>query len=103
MFVGLHLLVTRQEGVLFLKDEGVLVQEIASVRVSQGLLMLLLLLVLLLPMLLLLLVLLLLVWCCCCCCCIFLSFLILFAACAAPECGYASTAAGAQRVGFVYC
>lgn len=35
MFVGLHLLVTRQEGVLYLKDKGVLVQEIASVRVSQ--------------------------------------------------------------------
>lgn len=34
VFVGLHLLVTRQEGVLFLKDQGVLVQEIASVRVS---------------------------------------------------------------------
>ncbi|CAM9661479.1 unnamed protein product [Ascophyllum nodosum] len=33
VFVGLHLLVTRQEGVLFLKDQGVLVQEIASVRV----------------------------------------------------------------------
>ena len=32
--MGLHLLVTRQEGVLFLKDQGVLVQEIASVRVS---------------------------------------------------------------------
>ena len=32
---------TRQEGVLFLKDEGVLVQEIASVRVSQGLVLLL--------------------------------------------------------------
>lgn len=37
VFVGLHLLVTRQDGVLFLKDEGVLVQEIASVRVSQRL------------------------------------------------------------------
>ena len=35
VFVGLHLLVTRQEGVLYLKDTGVLVQEIASVRVSQ--------------------------------------------------------------------
>lgn len=35
VFVGLHLLVTRQEGVLFLKDQGVLVQEIASVRVSR--------------------------------------------------------------------
>lgn len=34
VFVGLHLLVTRQEGVLYLKDTGVLVQEIASVRVS---------------------------------------------------------------------
>lgn len=34
VFVGLHLLVTRQEGVLYLKDKGVLVQEIASVRVS---------------------------------------------------------------------
>lgn len=33
VFVGLHLLVTRQEGVLYLKDTGVLVQEIASVRV----------------------------------------------------------------------
>lgn len=35
VFVGLHLLVTRQEGVLYLKDTGVLVQEIASVRVSR--------------------------------------------------------------------
>jgi len=34
--VGLHLLVTRQEGVLYLKDSGVLVQEIASVRVSKN-------------------------------------------------------------------
>ncbi|CAB1111260.1 unnamed protein product [Ectocarpus sp. CCAP 1310/34] len=33
VFVGLHLLVTRQEAVLYLKDMGVLVQEIASVRV----------------------------------------------------------------------